>query len=627
MDFLISDDGELIAYHGAGGAVVIPEGVRFIARDGVFDPQVKITTLTLPSTLLGHKHKLGSDHQAHVLRHNESAAGDTVELYQHDTSKALVANDELFELLSLDLPYLENYEVAEGNLVYRAIDGVLLFKLDFVLDIPKRSPFPFKLECSYQEYIHSDEAKDTFSGPPLAAYLDEEIVTPELFASYQTSEIFDLSTDNLYIFYALKAHAIREEGFPWLPKKNTIVVIPNLHSCDLNSIIVLFALLGFCYRQELFDEEQAKVCRAFLYLDEANCYRRAKHYGLKRVCQYYENLWAQGFVPKPFIENYVDATEQLFASVLYGTVDDVRSSLDFDDVVSDEPSIAEEFVFLVAFAVQLAIRYGGVQKLKCLLSKDRVRQYLQAYIDEISYKGNTRDGIWGVIGNKPTFTRTSALFVNAQGEVRNLSPISVEERLSCFEFLAHDLLNVICVNEWKCFYAYMLGRSDLAATLLDKADLKDFVVNLSQYTSQTDDAEILEYNTTIASVLESNPQHVIAFAKAAKSKGVLIRLGLIHDLAIVVNTEELIHELFPLVYIDHDALEVFFYRIVGQEAPELLQAMLDCGYDFDDEILKRFATIAHDTDNHEMVATLLNYQNHRRKEKDSTLAPTSPLTL
>ena len=203
---------------------------------------------------------------------------------------------------------------------------------------------------------------------------------------------------NLYIFYALKAHAIREDGFSWFPKENTIVVIPNLHSCDLNSIIVLFALLGFCYRQELFDEEQAKVCRAFLYLDEANCYRRAKNYGLTQVCQYYENLWAQGFVPKLVIENYVDATEQLFESILYGTVEDVRSSLDFDDVISDESSIAEEFVFLVAFAVQLAIRYGGVQKLKCLLSKDRVRQYLQAYIDEISYKGNTRDGIWGVIG-------------------------------------------------------------------------------------------------------------------------------------------------------------------------------------------------------------------------------------
>ncbi|MCI6864502.1 hypothetical protein [Anaerobiospirillum succiniciproducens] len=41
MDFVISDDGELLSYSGLGGSVVIPEGVKFIARDGVFDPQVR----------------------------------------------------------------------------------------------------------------------------------------------------------------------------------------------------------------------------------------------------------------------------------------------------------------------------------------------------------------------------------------------------------------------------------------------------------------------------------------------------------------------------------------------------------------------------------------------------------
>lgn len=56
MDFEISDDGTLIRYSGSGGDVVIPEGVKFIERDGVFDRQVEITTLSLPSTLLGHKH-------------------------------------------------------------------------------------------------------------------------------------------------------------------------------------------------------------------------------------------------------------------------------------------------------------------------------------------------------------------------------------------------------------------------------------------------------------------------------------------------------------------------------------------------------------------------------------------
>ena len=37
MDFVISDDGELLSYSGLGGSVVIPEGVRFIAHEGVLD--------------------------------------------------------------------------------------------------------------------------------------------------------------------------------------------------------------------------------------------------------------------------------------------------------------------------------------------------------------------------------------------------------------------------------------------------------------------------------------------------------------------------------------------------------------------------------------------------------------
>ena len=56
MEFEISADGELVAYHGTGGKVKIPEGVKFIARKGVFAKDCKITKLCLPSTLIGHKY-------------------------------------------------------------------------------------------------------------------------------------------------------------------------------------------------------------------------------------------------------------------------------------------------------------------------------------------------------------------------------------------------------------------------------------------------------------------------------------------------------------------------------------------------------------------------------------------
>ncbi len=55
MDFEISDNGTLIRYSGAGGDVVIPEGVKFIERGVVFDNETKIKSLTLPKSLIGRK--------------------------------------------------------------------------------------------------------------------------------------------------------------------------------------------------------------------------------------------------------------------------------------------------------------------------------------------------------------------------------------------------------------------------------------------------------------------------------------------------------------------------------------------------------------------------------------------
>ena len=54
----ISQEGTLIVYSGAGGDVVIPEGVKFIEHYSVFDNADKITSLTLPRASLGRKFKI-----------------------------------------------------------------------------------------------------------------------------------------------------------------------------------------------------------------------------------------------------------------------------------------------------------------------------------------------------------------------------------------------------------------------------------------------------------------------------------------------------------------------------------------------------------------------------------------
>ena len=132
-DFEITADGELIAYHGQGGCVAIPEGVIFVARDGVFDPKLKITKLKLPSTLLGHKYVNGCE-DAYVAYKPNDDYELKIDKYDSNVSSPLLDGQTLFSLLGLELPYLESYEVADANVLYHSVDGLLYFSGESFFD-------------------------------------------------------------------------------------------------------------------------------------------------------------------------------------------------------------------------------------------------------------------------------------------------------------------------------------------------------------------------------------------------------------------------------------------------------------------------------------------------------------
>lgn len=53
MEIEITSEGELIKYHGKGGDVVIPEGVKFIAKRDVFSSKTRIKSIFLPKSFIG----------------------------------------------------------------------------------------------------------------------------------------------------------------------------------------------------------------------------------------------------------------------------------------------------------------------------------------------------------------------------------------------------------------------------------------------------------------------------------------------------------------------------------------------------------------------------------------------
>lgn len=200
MEFEISADGELVAYHGTGGKVKIPEGVKFIARKGVFDKDCKITKLCLPSTLIGHKYDENCS-CPHVI--TKSASGDTVSVQRCKKSRAknLAKDSVLFDVLSLDLPYLQSYVVSKDNKLYQSVNGVLIFKERVIVAVPARTPLPVKMEQTYAQYMRRVKRERPYDQPPVTITLQGTSLDHESISKLLSLRLLSSKRANLLLFY------------------------------------------------------------------------------------------------------------------------------------------------------------------------------------------------------------------------------------------------------------------------------------------------------------------------------------------------------------------------------------------------------------------------------------------
>lgn len=611
MDFVISDDGELLSYSGLGGSVVIPEGVKFIARDGVFDPQVKITALTLPSTLLGHKHEQGSDHQAHVQRYNNAAAL-SVELYQKDGAAPLEQDDVLFELLELKLPFLESYAVAADNAVYSERSGVLMFQDKFILDTPSQSSLPLSMDSSYQEYIQSTDINDALQGPPVIVTILDELVLCESLDNFLQSEVFEHGVDNLLIVYAPNANEFFKHYLT--PRHNLVIVAPKYQVHDNQRTFCWQSLCGFCYKSDAYDEQNKAYYSSLLLEHENKVYPFANEQKLTKVLSYYKNVWAQESDPSKQVSNAQEAALQIKLQVLYG------SERDFKHCLKNKKYIKDKHIELVTI-VELALRYGGLAKLKALLNESIFSESYRKHLDDIFARSMFSFGLWQVIGYEPRFGSAMTLNVDKHGEVHGLKPISIEERLECIELLTRQLLRPNYSKEWRCFYGYMLDRQDLIADLISKVCLKTFITDNRDVVSQ------IERDITYTGVLSHKASIVVNFAKLINELGVKLPISVEPLKYRVSGNVELIKELFPLITVKDDDMFEVLSAIVRDDDIDSLKAALDSSYDFSSKLIKKLVQYASDKSQAEMVAIILDYQDKLRKHGEQSVGVRSSLTL
>lgn len=139
MEFEITSEGELIKYHGKGGDVVIPEGVKFLAKRDVFSSKTRIKSIFLPKSFIGHHYS--PYYYRYVFEWSEKEQKVVKRYYDEGRTDLSAQHNNLYAYLChMQLPYLISYKVHEDNVVYSERDGLLYSKdKRYLLGVPSKS--------------------------------------------------------------------------------------------------------------------------------------------------------------------------------------------------------------------------------------------------------------------------------------------------------------------------------------------------------------------------------------------------------------------------------------------------------------------------------------------------------
>ena len=465
MDFEISDNGTLIRYSGAGGDVVIPEGVKFIESGVVFDNETKIKSLTLPKSLIGRKFesywKNGFIYNAQD--NSVSNCFANTELNEEDAIQ-----DNLYSYLYVPwLPNLKKYIVHPENPVYESVDGVLYSKCRrFVIDIPYVYRKELTLPEEFEKVLEAYEASGKWVNK--VRYMGASLSTEQL------DELGRLPGDEMHLFAPKLTHCelCKLDGRWDSSKDRIITIMPELSlSEELVHSLGLGLLLGYCFKHQIYNEEVAEQYIDMLLRNEVELYNWAVEGSSAAVQKFYKEEWAKNRLPKIDISTSSGFKQYLFEVILRGSVQDLQALLAIDPkVLREHIRVQERYIDVFNFAIALTIRYGGIEKLRVILEVADKEYYRRKSLpldlydygydlwvtgDHISYQGK----------------RVSALAFTLDYEVRSLTPINEHERLKCLELLSErGILNITCdkATNLLCFLSLLCGDFEIANYVISR---------------------------------------------------------------------------------------------------------------------------------------------------------------
>ena len=620
MDFEISDDGTLIRYSGAGGDVVIPEGVKFIERHSIFDNENEITSLTLPKSFIGRKFEICYKNGFIYNAQDNSVSN----CFVNKRLKEQEANQEnLYSYLYLPwLKNLERYIVHPQNPVYESEYGVLYSKCHrFVIDIPyvyrKALTLLEEFEQVLQAYDSSVKAVD------VVRYMGSSLSTEQL------DELARLCGREMLLFAPQLTHCelCKLNGRWDKSKKRIIAIMPELSLSEEQVKNLGFGLLlGYCYKHEIYNEELAQQYIDMLLRNEVELYDWGVQNASAAVQNFYKEEWAKKRLPKIDRSSNVGAAHYLLEVVLRGSVLDLQQLLDESlKPLTEWLWHDKNAIQTVDYAIALAIRYGGVERLRLLLDAEaKLRRKPKTLSENLAYNFYN---YWVTVEHLFNGNQDQSAFVIASNvEVRNMTPLDEDERLKCLELLCDREALIIEDNSdcnMICILALLCSEFKIASYLLSHG------INLQRF--MREEREFLKYsnfNDWLYSALFNHLQGVVQLIELAASDGKTVSIPPSFIPVIIQEGPNEFAKIFNLLDVKAKDLVELFEDALFNSRHHVVNTIITSKQIRSKQTLSKLIDVATKYNAHEATAMLLERQKEfQSKAKMTKTSKRSSLRL
>lgn len=604
MEFEITSEGELIKYHGKGGDVVIPEGVKFLAKRDVFSSKTRIKSLYLPKSFIGHQYS--PYYYSYVFEWSEKEQKVVKSFYDEGRTDLSAQHNNLYAYLChMQLPYLISYKVHEDNVVYSDRDGLLYSKdKRYLLGVPSKSTDNIVFEdaeCHINyaavQYLKNKVIKAEFHGD----FLSTKTV-------YCAKELQN-KTVALYLPNVTRVDKYLREKEVYEDTPPAILIAPKLNLDEVKNYVSRQVALGYCLEPQLFDEVQAHKCQEVLATEEVFLCKYALGHKLSHVVDAYQSVWDKWMLKDRPLSCEEDACRYLFDAVIYGSDEQVRTTLDTlnYDFWGRHKEYGHRAHYNGAQILAVACRYGGVNKLKALLDTQKFcsAKTKEDPVTSIDHFLNKR--LYLFCTGYPHFCSydvSKDLAVTENDELRDLHPLSEEQRIDCIQLLIQRFILDKTKLSILCFFALMEGEQKIASFLRTHG-----AVFNNFYSFVDEQLPYYDYEKAVKYSIQTQNNGLSQLVSYLREDNAKIRLSERILTNLLTEHSDLLFEIFDCLEIAPAVMSSLISKCITKNLASLLIEFIKRGKIKTKASLERYIALSISNEASEITAILLEYKN------------------